>query len=73
MTAAVRRRSDQVCVVPAHRPQWVVTQRQHNRSTFNGGKWTPSVYSSVRCPECPRTWRTRAAYVADLPDAEAIR
>jgi len=48
---------------------WVVTQRQCNHSAFNGYRKTPSAYSGVRCTLCGAFWRTRAAYVARLPDA----
>lgn len=52
-----------------HRASWVVLQRKGNRSAFNGYHWTPSDYSACRCTGCGRVWRTRAAYVARLPDA----
>lgn len=48
------------------------------RGAFNTVRWWPdgtptraaaSVYSAVRCPVCSATWRTKAAYVAALPDA----
>ena len=52
----------------AHRDNWVVVTRQANYSTFNGGRRTPSAYSEVRCTACRGRWRTRAAYVASLPD-----
>jgi hypothetical protein len=58
------------CREPTHRGRWVVTVRQANYSAFNGGRRTPSDYSEVRCPACPARWRTRAAYVAELPDAK---
>ena len=49
-----------------HRRYWVVTARQ---ATFSAtGGWARSAYSSVRCPRCGRAWRTKAAYVASLPD-----
>ena len=51
-----------------HRPTWRVLQRNGNRSAFNGYRWTPSAYSSVRCQVCRAVWRTRAAYVATLPN-----
>jgi len=56
-----------------HRDHWVVVMREGNASAFNGYHWTPSDYSLVRCtvPGCQRpSWRTKAAYVRDLPDAE---
>lgn len=54
----------------SHRPHWVVTVRKANYSAFNGGRRTPSDYSEVRCPKCSGVWRTKAAYVDDLPDEE---
>jgi hypothetical protein len=51
-----------------HRGQWRVIQRHGNASAFNGYHWTPSDYSSVRCTHCWRVWRTKAAYVEELPD-----
>lgn len=54
-----------------HRSSWVVRTRQANYSAFNGGRRTPSDYSSVVCPLCPAGWRTKAGYVADLPDEAA--
>lgn len=52
-----------------HYPAWRVIQRNGNASAFNGYHWTPSDYSAVRCGDCGRVWRTRAAYVGDLPDS----
>lgn len=54
-----------------HREHWVVLQREGNASAFNGYHWQRSAYSMVMCtlPGCDRAWRTRAAYVATLPDA----
>lgn len=56
------------CPHRAHRPRWRVVVRQANYSSFNGGHRTPSAYSAVYCLECSKRWRTRAGYVADLPD-----
>jgi hypothetical protein len=50
-----------------HRARWVVVAYRGNRSAFSGYHWTPSDYSAVRCEECGRYWRTKAAYVDDLP------
>jgi hypothetical protein len=47
----------------------MVVQRECNHSAFNGWKYTPSKYSEVRCVMCGRSFRTKAAYVALLPDA----
>lgn len=66
---------------PKHRGEkLVVTARNCNHSAFNGYRWTPSDYSQVRCIApvdkhhssdgvCGHTWRTKAAYVDDLPNA----
>jgi hypothetical protein len=58
------------CRDPAHRPLWRVTQRHCNHSAFNGYHYTPSAWSSVVCtaPGCTGCWRTKAAYVYELPD-----
>jgi len=52
-----------------HRAFWWVRQRNCNHSAFNGGHRTTSDYSEVVCgaPGCGRVWRTKAAYVRDLP------
>lgn len=55
----------------AHQPHWYVIQRYCNYSAFNGYHRTPSDYSAIRCPTCRGVWRTKAAYVATLPDAPA--
>ena len=58
-----------VCRDPrAHRARWVVSTRHCNYSAFNGYHRTPSEYSGVTCPACPAVWRTKAAYVEQLPD-----
>lgn len=67
------------CTVKAHRKNWVVTVRNANYSAFNGYHRTPSDYSEVHCIDPEHTseqppmgssiWRTKAAYVDDLPDA----
>lgn len=59
------------CTDRTHRSQWVVLVRRANYSAFNGYRWTPSDYSCVRCPMCRTAWRTKAAYVDGLPDAES--
>jgi hypothetical protein len=51
-----------------HRESWRVAVREANYSAFNGYHRTPSAYSEVRCPLCPAVWRTKAGYVATLPD-----
>ena len=49
-----------------------VWARNGNRSAFNGYRWTPSAYSLVVCDMqhagCGGLTRTKAAYVAALPD-----
>lgn len=59
------------CRTQAHRSFWVVTMRNYNASAFNGYRRTPSDYSEVRCTfgTCRLRWRTKADYVAGLPDA----
>ncbi|MFD0393386.1 hypothetical protein ACFQ3Z_16265 [Streptomyces nogalater] len=63
------------CKDRTHRPQWVVVQRNFNRSAFNGYRVTPSAYSLIRCTtvDCRKVWRTKAAFVNALPDACALR
>lgn len=53
-----------------HRPFWVVLQRNQNTSAFNGYRPTASDYSEVACTVggCRSVWRTKAAYVSELPD-----
>lgn len=48
--------------------KWVVTQRNSHNSAFSGYQWTPSDYSTVVCHVCFCVGRTKAAYVASLPD-----
>lgn len=48
----------------------VVIDRQCNYSAFSGYHYTPSAYSRVACVECGTHWRTKAAYVRELPDAD---
>jgi len=53
----------------------VVLTRKGNFSAFNGYRWTPSAYSCVKCvrPGCPGMWRTKDAYVDNLPDGDMPR
>lgn len=53
---------------PAGYHRHVVVQRRYNESAFNGYRRTPSEYSSIRCINTGDYWRTKAAYVNDLPD-----
>jgi hypothetical protein len=57
------------CRNRSHRPFWLVLQYRYNCSAFNGGRKTPSDYSTVRCRECDISWRTNAAYVETLEGA----
>jgi hypothetical protein len=63
-------REDNARCAREHREHWVVLQRECNYSAFNGYHCTPSEYSAVKCraPGCGRVWRTKAAYVRQLPD-----
>jgi hypothetical protein len=56
------------CGVRGHRSSWEVLVRNANYSAFNGGRRTPSAYSSLRCRACKAVWRTKAAYVKYVPD-----
>lgn len=71
MTARVRDplSGGTACLDRGHRPHWAVTVRKANYSAFNGYHRTPSAYSEVQCSACPTRWRTKAAYVDQLPDA----
>jgi hypothetical protein len=53
-----------------HRERWFVLQRHANASAFNGYRPQRSDYSLVGCGACGRRWRTKAAYVEALPDAD---
>ena len=53
---------------PIKERAWRVHQRYCNHSAFNGYHYTPSEWSSVTCLKCPSLWRTKANYVALLPD-----
>ncbi|QDN64365.1 hypothetical protein [Streptomyces sp. S1D4-14] len=53
-----------------HRPAWRVLVRRANYSAFNGYHRTPSDYSELCCRTCGAVWRTKAAYVDTVPDAE---
>lgn len=46
-----------------------VIQRRQRRSAFDGYRVMPSDYSTVRCLWCGHVWRTKAAYVDQLPNA----
>lgn len=59
----------QACKNPKHKPSWRVLARRVNYSAFNGGRATPSDYSQLHCPMCSTSWRTKAAYVDEIPDA----
>lgn len=53
---------------PIQDRNWVVLDRQANHSAFNGYHWTPSAYSHLLCNTCRASGRTKAAYVAFVPD-----
>lgn len=46
----------------------VVTARRCNYSAFNGYHRTPSEYSEVWCVDTRMVWRTKSAYVDQLPN-----
>jgi hypothetical protein len=50
-----------------HRLWWRVAARNVARNS-NGTRNVRSEYSTVVCLECPRHWRTKAAYVPRLRD-----
>jgi hypothetical protein len=52
-----------------HKASWTVLQRHGNASAFNGYRWQDSAYSSIRCGQYGRVWRTKGAYADTLPDA----
>lgn len=58
------------CRNKGHRSAWRVVVRRANYSAFNGSRRTPSAYSQLHCRECGAVWRTRAAYVDAIPDAQ---
>lgn len=49
---------------------WVVISRYCNYSAFSGYHYTPSDYSALNCHTCGACWRTKAAYVALIPDGK---
>jgi hypothetical protein len=53
-----------------HRDSWLVVQYHCNFSAFNGYRKTYSDYSGIRCMQCNRFWRTKAAYVESLSSTE---
>ena len=56
---------------PKSQPQrLMVTQRHTSHSPFFfGGREMPSEYSKVQCCTCGRSWRSKAKFIADLPNA----
>lgn len=58
------------CRDQSHRPSWWVRQYRSNRSAFNGYRYTPSEWSEVVCAIDGKRWRTKAAYVDQLPRHE---
>lgn len=61
------------CKHPDYRSQWRVSQRHCSRSAFNGYRQTYSDWSEVVCLACGARWRTKARYVATLPDLNYSR
>jgi len=55
---------------PPRERNWVVYQRYCHHSAFSGYRRTPSEWSTVKCLSCGAVGRTKAAYVAQLRDAE---
>jgi hypothetical protein len=53
---------------PVDRSKWVVIDRLCSYSAFSGYHRKSSDWSSVGCTGCGHMWRTKAAYVASLPD-----
>lgn len=55
------------------RDAWRVLTREGNYSAFNGYRRAWSEYSEVHCEReeggCGAAWRTKARYVAELPDS----
>jgi hypothetical protein len=51
------------------RKHWRVCTRHGNRSAFNGYHLTWSAWSQLRCLFCGHFWRSKAKYVASIPDA----
>ena len=51
----------------------VVIARNRNNSAFNGYHDTWSQYSGILCLETFRVWRSKGAYVNDLPDITRIQ
>jgi hypothetical protein len=58
---------------PKSECEWEVTQRRCNHSAFSGYQHTRSDYSAIRCKVCHAVWRTKASYVALLPDMGKTR
>lgn len=64
--------SGRMCICPkdkdhGERKNWRVIQYCCNHSAFNGYHRTFSDYSTVWCDKCRQAWRTKAAYVDELP------
>lgn len=55
-----------------HQHAWRVTVYRANYSAFNGYRRTRSDYSEVVCTIDGRRWRTKAAYVEELPAEEQM-
>jgi hypothetical protein len=53
---------------PQDRSKWRVMHYKCNHSAFNGYHTTPSQWSALCCTACGSHWRTKAAYVAMIPE-----
>lgn len=51
---------------PIEERNWEIIDYKCNYSTFNGCRYTPSIYSCIRCLNCRACGRTKAKYVATL-------
>ena len=51
---------------PPSERRWVVLDYRCNYSKFNGGRYTPSDYSCIKCLACGAIGRTKAKYVDEL-------
>lgn len=54
-----------ICDQPREKRLRVVVYKG-NYSAFNGGRFQSSDYSLIRCLQCGKFFRTKAAYVSEL-------
>ena len=57
---------------PVKERRWVVLQRNARCSAFDGYHVMSSDYSAVQCHRCGHVWRTKAGFVASLPDGKNL-